>query len=591
MKISPITVLDFYKTGHLPMYPEGLDLLYNNFTPRSNRLSNLTEFNDKIVWVGLQPLVQWFLIDMWNEEFFGKPEDEVVSHYARRVRNAVGEPKVDQIRALHRLGYLPIHIKALPEGSRVPMRVPVYTCQSTHKDFAWLANGLETALSTESWKAPTVATSSYAFVKLLERFAMETTGDKSFANFQAHDFSARGLSGIHDGATVGAAHLTSSYGTDTVHAIDHLENYYGADSDKELVGVSVFADEHSVVCANISNTVRLTGCDVIEAEEQYIERLITQVCPAGIVSHVSDTNNYWKIIGEVIPRLKDVITGRKRDSAGMAKLVLRPDSGLPEDILCGVPVKVITSDNEAHEDVREELWREDVAYDLDEIVRKQTPHGEQGGGAEGLYRFNDQVYRVEYEPEWDRHDKQYYFIDNYNDTVDNCTFTPVELTLEEKGSLNILWETFGGTTSDQGYKVLDPSIGLIYGDSITFKSCKAILTRMKEMGFASTNVVFGVGSYTMQYVTRDTFGFALKATYGEVEGNPIELFKNPITGNGVKKSAKGLLRVELEDGDYVLYDQQTKEQEAQGELKTVFKDGEAFNFQTLSEIRARLDAQ
>jgi len=113
---------------------------------------------------------------------------------------------------------------------------------------------------------------------------------------------------------------------------------------------------------------------------------------------------------------------------------------------------------------------------------------------------------------------------------------------------------------------------------------------LDNQGLASGNIVMGIGSFTFQYVTRDTFGSAIKATYGVVNGEGRELFKDPATDNGTKKSAKGLLRVELVNGEYVLYDQQTPEQEEQGELKSVFLNGKLMRFQTLQEIRDRLNS-
>jgi nicotinamide phosphoribosyltransferase len=153
----------------------------------------------------------------------------------------------------------------------------------------------------------------------------------------------------------------------------------------------------------------------------------------------------------------------------------------------------------------------------------------------------------------------------------------------------LLWETFGGTINTKGYKELDPHIGAIYGDSITITRASQICTRLKEKGFASTNLVLGIGSFTYQYNTRDTFGFAMKATYGEVNGMGREIFKDPITDDGTKKSAKGLIKIELEKGSYKLYDQVTWEQEQTGELKEIFRDGKLIVNQTLSEIRNRLN--
>ncbi len=156
---------------------------------------------------------------------------------------------------------------------------------------------------------------------------------------------------------------------------------------------------------------------------------------------------------------------------------------------------------------------------------------------------------------------------------------------ERKGVIELLWDTFGGQTNSKGYKELDPHIGAIYGDSITVERATKICEGLKAKGFASTNVVLGIGSYTYQYNTRDTFGFAMKATYGEVNGVGREIFKNPITDDGTKKSAKGLMKIELVENTFVLKDQASWEEEKTGELKEVFRDGKLLIDQSLSEIR------
>jgi nicotinamide phosphoribosyltransferase len=142
--------------------------------------------------------------------------------------------------------------------------------------------------------------------------------------------------------------------------------------------------------------------------------------------------------------------------------------------------------------------------------------------------------------------------------------------------------------NEKGYKTLDGRVGLIYGDSITLFRAECILKKLKDKGFSSANIVFGVGSYTYQYVTRDTLGFAIKATHGVVNSENRELSKDPVTDSGDKKSAVGLLRVEKEGNDFKLFDRQSKQQEQQGELAEVFRDGRLLKFQTLEEIRKRL---
>lgn len=489
MNINPLTAIDFYKTDHRRQYPEGTTEVYANFTPRSSHLAKVFDNNDiKVVFFGLQYFIKDYLINAWNNNFFCQDKAKVVNAYQRRMDTSLGKGAIEtsHIEALHDLGYLPLKIKALPEGSRVPIGVPLLTVVNTHPDFFWLTNYIESVMSCYLWKPITSATTAFEYKKLLTEFAIKTGTSLDFVQFQAHDFSFRGLSSIQDGAISGAGHLTSFYGTDTVLAIDLLEDYYEADATQEIIGMSVPATEHSVMCMGME-----------DGEFKTFERLIEKLYPQGIVSIVSDTWDFWKVITEYLPLLKSKIIARD------GKVVIRPDSGDPVKIVCG-----------------------------DESYPENSP--------------------------------------------------------QFKGAIECLWDTFGGTITETGYKILDSHIGLIYGDSITLERAENILTKLEAKGFASGNVVFGVGSYTYQYVTRDNFGFAVKATSGVVNGKRRDIFKNPKTDNGTKKSAKGLLRVEEENGTFVLYDQQTPQQEMQGVLETVFLDGKLIKNQSLQEIRQRL---
>jgi len=167
-------------------------------------------------------------------------------------------------------------------------------------------------------------------------------------------------------------------------------------------------------------------------------------------------------------------------------------------------------------------------------------------------------------------------------------------TPESLGTIQLLWDTFGGSLNSKGYKQLDPHIGAIYGDSITFDRAESILNGLQRKGFASTNIIFGIGSYTYQYVTRDTFGMAMKATSGVIRGQRVAISKNPKTDNGLKKSAKGLLCVLPVTGahgvtSFHLLQEVTEQEEAhEGALETIFLDGWAGRPQTLQEIRQRL---
>jgi nicotinamide phosphoribosyltransferase len=490
MNINPLHAIDFYKTDHRRQYPEGTTQVYANFTPRSGRLAKVLNPADDIsvIFFGLQYFIQDYLIDSWNHGFFQQDKQKVISTYQRRMDTSLGKDAIStqHIEALHDLGYLPLHIKALPEGSKVAMGIPLLTVVNTHPDFFWLTNYIESVMSSYLWKPITSATTAFQYKKLVTEYALKTGTPLDFTLFQCHDFSFRGLSGIHDGTISGSAHLTSFYGTDTVSSIDLLEDYYFADATQEIVGVSVPATEHSVMAMGMP-----------EAELETFRRLIEDLYPDGIVSIVSDTWDFWQVITQYTSILREKIIARN------GKLVLRPDSGDPVKIICG--------DNDAPFD---------------------TP--------------------------------QY------------------------KGAVQCLWEIFGGIITPQGYKMLDSHIGLIYGDSITLDRASAILAQLETKGFASGNIVFGIGSYTYQYVTRDNFGFAVKATSGIVDGERRDIFKNPKTDTGTKKSAQGLLRVEKQGDKFILYQQQTEIQEKQGSLETIFLDGKLIKTHTLKQIRQRI---
>lgn len=516
MKINPLHAADFYKTGHVIQYPPGTTAVYSNYTPRSSVHANVSSlFDGKVVFVGLQGVIEWLLTDLWQKEFFNQDRENILRAYEARVGRGLGiqSAKVDHIGALWDLGYLPIKIKALPEGSRVDIRVPVFTVTNTHPDFYWLTNYIETQLSAEIWKTITSATTAFEYRRIFEHYAEATGAPTEFISWQGHDFSMRGMSGIHDAAQTGIGHLCSFYGTDTIPALDYLERYYcGGDS---FLGGSVPATEHSVMC--------MGGED---DEYGTFKRLITETYPSGIVSIVSDTWDFWHVITKTALDLKDEILARKPDALGNAKVVFRPDSGDPVKILTGYM---------DHETIKH------FDYDSGRITKITDFEGN--------------------------------------------TLTDAEI----RGAVECLWDIFGGDINSRGFKSLNPRVGLIYGDSITLERQEQILYRLMMKGFASNNVVLGIGSYTYQMVSRDTFGQAIKATWGVVDGKPRELSKDPKTDKSGKKSAKGLLRVEQEDGKFVLYDQQTVDQEAQGLLKTVWENGKFVGEkQTIADIRSRL---
>lgn len=492
--MNTLQLADFYKVGHEKMYEPGMNRLYSNNTPRKSRIPGIGH----VIHFGLQYFIKKYLIEDWNNNFFQKPFEQVGREYMRIVNAAIGPDQItlDHIKELHELGYLPLRIKALPEGAKVPIRVPVTTSTNTGNHCGWLVNYLETIWSTSTWQSITSATIAYELLKTATKYNKLTADHLNFVQWQMHDFSMRGMSSLESAMMSGAAHAICFTGSDTIPAIGFLEKYYNANCEKELVLASVPATEHSVMSLGLQ-----TG------EIDTFARLL-DLFPNGILSVVSDTWSLPNVLVKILPALKDKILARN------GKLVIRPDSFWtnPVDCLCG--------------------------------------------------------------------------FDGYHPQMDKLNDAEKETVRD--GSIESLWNIFGGTINKKGYRVLDPHIGSIYGDSITPPIQEQVFIRLMNKKFSSENTVMGVGSYTYQYNTRDTFGLAIKATYGEVNGVPREICKNPVTDDGMKKSAKGFLRVDLIDGEYHLKDQCTPEEEAGGELMTVFENGVLLIDWSLEEIRQRI---
>lgn len=478
--MNGLLLTDGYKTGHHQQYPEGTEQVYSNWTPRSSKYA--PEGCDRVLSFGQQYVITW-LHDYFDTNFFLRPKEQVCNEIEEELSLYLNAPyDGSHYRALHDLGYLPIRVKSLPEGIEVPVRVPMLTVVNTHKDFYWVTNFLETILSTMLWQPMTSASIALLYKRIFKKWVLKTDAENlSFIDFQGHDFSMRGMGGLQSALSSGLGHAAVFLGSDTLPVISGMRKYYNAEG---FVIGSVNATEHSVMCAGTKD------------DEIGTFRNLMNTYPKGILSVVSDTWDLWKVLTAYLPTLKEEILGRD------GKLVIRPDSGDPVDIICGT----------------------------NREMNGSTP--------------------------------------------------------QEKGVVELLWETFGGTVNEQGFKVLDSHIGAIYGDSITTERAENICQRLHDKGFASTNVILGIGSFTYQFKTRDTFGFAMKATSVVVNGQRREIFKDPITDDGVKKSAKGLVKVVKEDNDYVLVDQVTEEEEKEGELKVIYEDGrfrENINLQTIRE--------
>lgn len=575
---------DGYKLGHGPMYRKGTTTVGSNLTPRTDKIHrrNATAFYDgKLVWVGGQAAVQE-LHENWQRTFFSQPVEQVIGEYKGFLTGYLGRdlPTTEQMAQLWNLGYLPLEFRSLPEGSLVPMGIPVMTITNTLPEFFWLVNYHETPLSTSTWKTATNATIAREYRKICEHY-LKLTGcyDAFILSVMCHDFSMRGMSGIEDAARSGIGHLTQFIGTDTLPAITFAKRYYDATG---LIGISVPATEHAVTSNNIISIMneleaetyvyhsveqltiaakmRAAGEETrLIAEVMFVYTLIKYIVPNGIVSNVSDTYDFWGMLTRGYPYLKDVIMAREGFGPQPGKLVVRPDSGDPVEVICGFKVVDVTWDTIGSNADLAEFHEHDIDY-----LR-----------CDGMYFEIEAL--------------------GYDNWVGCDVFKAVQVEISEaevKGAIEVLWDTFGGTTTETGHKLLDSHIGLIYGDSITTKRAEEILKRLAEKGYAAANVVFGVGSFTYQCNTRDTFGFAVKATNSVINGEEVAIFKDPKT-DSKKKSAKGRLFVDLDhemDGyPFCLQDNVTAEKEASPEnmLKVFYRDGKFLCRVTLDEIRAR----
>ncbi len=578
-------VRDGYKVSHCKQYPENTTMVYSNLTARGSRVQG----QDFTIFFGLQYFIKKYLIEDFNK-FFAKPKEEAVAEFKELMDGYLGESQVDmsECEDLHDLGFLPITIKALPEGTKVPLRVPMLTIVNTLPKFYWLTNALETILSTTLWMPITNATTAYRFKKLFDDWAIKTGGSLEFTPFQGHDFSMRGMAGLEAGQMSGSAHLTSFVGTDTVPAIPFVKKYYDAEG---FIGCSVPATEHSVMCLHGD-----------EDELGTFRELITNRYPTGVISIVSDTWDFWKVVTEYLPALKDTIMAREGGELSMDKVVIRPDSGDPVDIICGTGSQLtgiafdINQDDEFIANSLETEGRTDIEIieeymDFDEMEMEGDKHvynfseekGEKFGHCESMWKYKGKFYHCKVD--W------YNMYDGREEITRKTTEYKVpDQTPEEKGLIECLWDTFGGTVNDKGFKELDSHIGAIYGDAITYERATEICKRLADKGFASTNLVYGIGSWTYQgQVTRDTYNMAVKATFGVVDGEKREIFKAPKTGDGMKNSLKGLLQVIKDvNGKLVVKDQCTWVQEKGGLLEEVFHNGVLRREDKFEDIRARI---
>lgn len=301
MKLAKNIILntDSYKVSMFKQYPASTTGVYSYIESRGGRY-------DKTVFFGLQAFIKEYLLE---------PITQADIDIADEILSAHGEPfnreGWEYILRVHK-GYLPVVIRAVPEGTVVPVKNVLATIENTDPECFWLTTWLETALLRAVWYGTTVATQSWSIKQVIKDF-LEKTGDPTTIDFKLHDFGARGVSSLESAGIGGAAHLVNFMGSDTISGVLFAREYYNAG----IAGFSIPAAEHS--------TITSWGRD---NEVKAYENMVRQFGRAGsIVAVVSDSYDVFnaasKLWGEDLRQL--VV-----DSG--ATIVIRPDSGDPVEV-------------------------------------------------------------------------------------------------------------------------------------------------------------------------------------------------------------------------------------------------------------------
>lgn len=484
IQINALLLSDTYKQIHRKIYPKGLSKLVSYWVPRRSMFSGE---NDKMIFFGLQGFIKEYLIDYFNDNFFKLSEQEVIESYKRYMNVQLGEENYDleSMIELHKLGYLPIELRALPEGTVVNMGIPCVEITNTHDKFAWVTQWVECLMQSSLWKSCCHATIGYKYHNLAQSFYVKTV-DENISSFDAMaDFGMRGMSCIDEAIHASVAWLLSFNKTSTIPAIPYIEQIYVTDCVKNGIGKGAVSTEHSCQGANY----------MVDGDEiTFIKRMLTELYPNTSFSMVSDTYDYWNLVNNLLPQCKKEIMEHK------GKMLIRPDSG-----------------------------------------------------------------------------------------------NVIEISVK---TVQKLWELFGGSVNSKGYKVLDPHIGIIYGDGCQLETVKKIWTELEALGYAANCITFGIGAFCfaammengkMIAFTRDTYGIAMKATMGEVNKNKFFIYKDPKTDTShLKKSHMGCCEVNYDtDGELCCTDG-LLEMSDNSLLTTVFKNGELIREDSFIDIRNRM---
>ena len=591
---NPLLLVDFYKVCHSSQYPKGLTKMVSYYTPRMSRLKDV----DTITFFGLQAFIKEYLIDGFDTMFFNRPEDEVVAEYEKILDYTLGKGAYEsqKIRDLHRLGYLPLEISAVPEGMATAVGVPQIEITNTHPDFVWLVNTIETMLSCTMWHTQVSAEVGKRYRKIVDKYVALTCDDTVNPRKMLGDFSMRGQHSVESAVKSSAAWTLSFDNTATVPAIMWLEDNYNCDVTKDSVAYGAISTEHSVMCSNFA----------VDGDEiTHIKRLLTEIYPNHNFSMVSDSYDYWRLVTELLPQCKDEILAHN------GTLSIRGDSGNPVEVLAGKDI-IYLNENDA--ELPDDFFK-DEDY-TNEWLEEYCRDSDIDGDCTLYFSYRGRYYEVLVRCEWTNErgaytDRKYYFVDEYH-----TLWREIPACAELLGTVWALDQIVGHSVNSKGYKVLDPHLKAIYGDSIIPDYADEVYRRLASQGYAANNVVMGVGSMSMMALvgqdedtgklvfagehngtncgpyTRDTFGIAVKATYAEDEnGNPIKIFKQP-KAISWKKSQKGCCIVAPDGMSYT--DEHTWDEVINSKdnlLEQVFYNGRLAWETNLSQVRRNMYPQ
>jgi nicotinamide phosphoribosyltransferase len=308
--IMALILADGYKHVHAEQFPKGLTKLVSYMTPRMSRLKS----QDYMILFGLQAFIKTYLVKYFREHFFALDEESVVNEYKRILNTMLGEGNFDteKVRKLHRLGYLPLEISALPEGTKVNMHVPCISITNTHDDFAWVVQWIESLLSSEIWKPCVHANVGYSYRQIVNKYYNLTVDDIIPRSKAISDFGFRGMSCLQEAIKASSSWLTSFSGTATIPAIPYLEQNYNCDNAKEHFATNAISTEHAVMASNFA----------VDGDEiTMIKRLLTEIYPDASFSMVSDTYDLFNLIDNLLPQCREEIMKHN------GKILIRPDSG------------------------------------------------------------------------------------------------------------------------------------------------------------------------------------------------------------------------------------------------------------------------